>query len=151
MRISDWSSDVCSSDLDRIVTIKGKQVEGSTGEKRVRDARKLLSRLDTGTPIRIGYVRDGKPASAEVTPQIDQTVYVLQGDGSLMRAEGNVRMLRDDEGQLQVTADGFAVAPAPGVTPTVRHEIIRSGTGTAGKGQDCSPAGLRAQCPDRKS
>src|SRR3546814_4685395 len=61
---------------DRIVTIKGKQVEGSTGEKRVRHARKLLSRLDTGTPIRIGYVRDGKPASAEVTPQIDQNVYV---------------------------------------------------------------------------
>src|SRR3546814_5188683 len=72
---------------DRIVTIKGKQVEGSTGEKRVRDARKLLSRLDTGTPIRIGYVRDGKPASAEVTPQIDQTVYVLQGDGSLRSEE----------------------------------------------------------------
>src|SRR3546814_8990411 len=55
---------------DRIVTIKGKQVEGSTGEKRVRDARKLLSRLDTGTPIRIGYVRDGKPVSVEVTPQV---------------------------------------------------------------------------------
>src|SRR3546814_9974963 len=59
---------------DRIVTIKGQQVEGSTGEKRVRDARKLLSRLDTGTPIRIGYVRDGKPVSVEVTPQVDQTV-----------------------------------------------------------------------------
>src|SRR3546814_718603 len=121
---------------DRIVTIKGKQVEGSTGEKRVRDARKLLSRLDTGTPIRIGYVRDGKPASAEVTPQIDQTVYVLQGDGSLMRAEGNVRMLRDDDGQLQVTADSFDVAPAPGVPPKVRHAIIRIGPGPACRGKD---------------
>src|SRR3546814_10008665 len=77
---------------DRIVTIKGKQVEGSTGEKRVRDARKLLSRLDTGTPIRIGYVRDGKPVSVEVTPQVDQTVYILQENGSPMRAEGNVRV-----------------------------------------------------------
>src|SRR3546814_3663106 len=73
----------------------------------------LFRSLNTGTPIRVGYVRDGKPASAEVTPQIDQTVYVLQGDGSLMRAEGNVRMLRDDDGQLQVTADSFDVAPAP--------------------------------------
>src|SRR3546814_9852537 len=79
---------------DRIVTIKGKQVEGSTGEKRVRDARKLLSRLDTGTPIRIGYVRDGKPVSVEVTQKVDQTVYILQENGSLMRAEGNVRIDR---------------------------------------------------------
>src|SRR3546814_6433925 len=92
---------------DRIVTIKGKQVEGSTGEKRVRDARKLLSRLDTGTPIRIGYVRDGKPASVEVAPQIDQVVYILRDDGSLTRAEGNVRMQRDDADGLHVTADNI--------------------------------------------
>src|SRR3546814_9404184 len=150
MRISDWSSDVCSCDL-------------STGEKRGRDARKLLSRLDTGTPIRIGDVSDGKPASAEVTPQIDQTVYVLQGDGSLMRAEGNVRMLRDDDGQLQVTADSFDVAPAPGVPPKVRHEIIRIGPGPACKGKDCGTPALMSAFrwnglnlatvakPDRKS
>ena len=127
---------------DRIVTIKGKQVEGSTGEKRVRDARKLLSRLDTGTPIRIGYVRGGKPASVEVTPQIDQAVYLLQDDGSLMRAEGNVRMQRGDDGQLQVAADSFDVAPAPGVPPKVRHEIIRIGPGTACKGKDCDMPAL---------
>src|SRR3546814_1880169 len=103
MRISDWSADVCSSDL---------------------------------------------------------TVYVLQGDGSLMRAEGNVRMLRDDDGQLQVTADSFDVAPAPGVPPKVRHEIIRIGPGTACKGKDCgTPAlmsafrwnGLNLATVDRKS
>src|SRR3546814_208543 len=127
---------------DRIVTIKGKQVEGSTGEKRVRDARKLLSRLDTGTSIRIGYVRDGKPASVEVAPQIDQVVYILRDDGSLTRAEGNVRMQRDDADGLHVTADNIAFASAPGVPPKVRHEIIRIGPGTACKGKDCGTPAL---------
>src|SRR3546814_208507 len=98
MRISDWSSDVCSSEL---------------------------------------YGRDGKPVSVEVTPQVDQTVYILQENGSLMRAEGNVRMLRDDDGQLQVTADSFDVASAPGVPPKVHHEVIRIGPGVACKGKDC--------------
>src|SRR3546814_15928432 len=59
-----------------------------------------------------------------------------------MRAEGNVRMLRDDDGQLQVTADSFDVAPAPGVPPKVRHEIIRIGPGTACKGKDCGTPAL---------
>src|SRR5690606_26130783 len=61
---------------------------------------------------------------------------------SLMRAEGNVRMMHDDDGQLQVTADSFDVAPAPGVPPKVRHEIIRIGPGIACKGKDCDMPAL---------
>src|SRR3546814_16772664 len=96
MRISDWSSDVCSSDL--------------------------------------------------VTPQVDQTVYILQENGSLMRAEGNVRMLRDDDGQLQVTADSFDVASAPAVPPKVHHEVIRIGPGVACQGQDWAMPTLMPAC-----
>src|SRR3546814_19828478 len=102
MRISDWSSDVCSSDL--------------------------------------------------VTPQVDQTVYILQENDSLMHAEGNVRMLRDDDGQLQVTADSFDVATAPGVPPQVHHEVIRIRPGLACKGQECYMqtllSALRLKCTD---
>src|SRR3546814_19651268 len=90
MRISDWSSDVSSSDL----------------------------------------------------PQIDQVVYILRDDGSLTRAEGNVRMQRDDADGLHVTADNIAFASAPGVPPKVRHEIIRIGPGTACKGKDCGTPAL---------
>lgn len=127
---------------DRIVTIKGKQVQGASGDKRLQEAQKLLSGLSSDSAVRIGYVRDGKPASVEVTPQVDQAVYILQKDGSLMRAEGNVRMMHDDDGQLQVTADSFDVAPAPGVPPKVRHEIIRIGPGIACKGKDCDMPAL---------
>lgn len=127
---------------DRIVTIKGKQVQGTNGDKRLREAQKLLSGLSTGSAVRIGYVRNGKPASVEVTPQVDQTVYILQDDGSLMRAEGNVRMQRDDAGALHVTANSLEFAPAPGVPPKVRHEIIRIGPGTACKGKDCDMPAL---------
>ncbi len=124
---------------DRIVTIKGKQVQGSSGDKRLRDAQKLLSGLDTGSPVRIGYVRGGKPASVEVTPQVDQAVYILR-DGSLMRAEGNVRMARDASGKLEVVADRFDVTP--GVAPEIHTEIIRIGPGTACKGHDCNMPAL---------
>src|SRR3546814_12024776 len=93
MRISDWSSDVSSSDL----------------------------------------------------PQIDQVVYILRDDGSLTRAEGNVRMQRDDADGLHVTADNIPFASAPGVPPKVRHEIIRIGPGTACQRKDCgTPAMMSA-------
>src|SRR5690606_22445371 len=74
--------------------------------------------------------------------QIDQTVYILQDDGSLMRAEGNVRMQRDNAGALHVTADNVAFAPAPGVPPKVHREIIRIGPGVACKGKDCDMPAL---------
>src|SRR3546814_16969034 len=62
-----------------------------------------------------------------------------------MRAEGNVRMLRDDDGQLQVSADWLVLAARTGVPPKVGHEIIRDGPGTACKGKDCgTPARMSA-------
>src|SRR5690606_5872752 len=75
---------------DRITVIDGSTLQGSSGELRLRNARKLLSsRLEAGSPVRIGYVRDGKPASVDVTPQAGQGLYILQDDGSVTRAEGN--------------------------------------------------------------
>ena len=125
---------------DRIVTIRGKQVQGTSGDRRLRDAQKLLSGLSAGSAIRIGYVRNGKPDSVEVTPQIDQAVYILH-DGSLLRAEGNVRMMRSQAGKLEVTADRIDNTRAP-LAPEIRSEIIRIGPGTACKGKDCDMPAL---------
>lgn len=122
---------------DRIVMIDGSQLQGSSGTLRLRNAQKLLSRLETGSPVRIGYVRDGKPASIAVTPQIDQTVYFVRDNGSLLRADGNVQMSRDDAGRLQITADRVDNSLAPGVAPEIRKEVIRIGPGIACKGNDC--------------
>src|SRR5690606_21626460 len=128
---------------DRITVIDGSTLQGSSGELRLRNARKLLSsRLEAGSPVRIGYVRDGKPASVDVTPQAGQGLYILQDDGSVTRAEGNVRVTSDASGRLDVAADRINVARAPGVPSTVRHEIIRIGPGTACKGDDCDTPAL---------
>ncbi|WP_084499597.1 PDZ domain-containing protein [Luteimonas mephitis] len=127
---------------DRIVVIDGRQLQGSSGTLRLHNAQKLLSRLEAGSPVRIGYVRDGKPASIAVTPQIDQTVYLVRDDGSLLRADGNVQMLRDRAGRIQVTADRIDNSLAPGVAPEVRREIIRIGPGIACKGNECDMPAL---------
>jgi membrane-associated protease RseP (regulator of RpoE activity) len=127
---------------DRIVMIDGSQLQGSSGTLRMRNAQKLLSRLETGSPIRIGYVRGGKPASVAVTPQVDQTVYFVRDNGSLLRADGNVRMSRDDAGRLQISADRLDNTLAPGVAPEIRREIIRIGPGIACKGNDCDMPAL---------
>jgi membrane-associated protease RseP (regulator of RpoE activity) len=122
---------------DRIVTIEGASLQGTTGALRLRNARKLLSRVEAGSPVRIGYVRGGKPASVAVTPQIDQTVYFVRDDGSLLRASGNVKMARDRTGRLQVDADRVDHTLAPGVAPEIRQEIIRIGPGAGCNGGHC--------------
>ena len=122
---------------DRIVMIDGASLQGTTGALRLRNARKLLSRVEAGSPVRIGYVRGGKPASVAVTPQIDQTVYFVRDDGSLLRASGNVHMARDSTGRLQVDADRVNHTLAPGVAPEIRQEIIRIGPGAGCKGGHC--------------
>lgn len=126
---------------DRIVMIDGTQLQGSSGTRRLRNAQRLLSELDTGSPVRIGYVRDGKPASVEVTPQVDQVVYVLRGDGSLARAEGNVRIARSDKGVTQVHGDNIQFYQAA-VAPEIGSEIIHIGPGIACKGNDCDMPAL---------
>jgi len=100
---------------DRITSIDGKQILGSSGELRVENARKLLSDLDADTPVKVGYARDGRTAVASVTPKMD----------------GNVFMLRSGEGPARW------VAGVPGVAPRVRSEVFRIGPHGECKGKDC--------------
>ena len=100
---------------DRITSIDGRQILGSSGELRVENARKLLGDLDTDTPVKIGYVRDGRSAVASVTPKLD----------------GNVFMLRSGDGPARW------MAGAPGVAPRVRSEVFRIGPQGECKGKDC--------------
>ena len=90
---------------DRITSIDGTQVLGSSGELRVDNARKLFADLDEGKAVRIGYVRGGKAATASVTPMLDQEiVWVGGGDRTFPRVQ-----------RIDV----------PGIAPDVREEVIR--------------------------
>jgi membrane-associated protease RseP (regulator of RpoE activity) len=102
---------------DRIVSVGGTQVLGSSGELRVDNARKLLGDIEAGKVVRIGYVRNGKPATVNVTPSLDQEVFWVGTPG-----EGLPRVRR---------------ISVPGMAPDVHQEIIRIGPRGDCKGKDC--------------
>lgn len=102
---------------DRVVRIDGKEVLGSSGELRVENARKLLGKLDTKTPVRLVYVRDGRNGVATVTPKLDQQIFLWRGDAPM--------------------AFGHEGASLPGVAPKIHRELIRIGPGGDCKGEDC--------------
>ena len=110
---------------DRITSVNGTPVLGSTGELRVDNARKLLGDLEAGKSVRIGYVRDGRTATVNVTPGNERDVFWIGGP-----AEGVPRVRRID---------------VPGVDPDVRQEIIRISPKGDCKGKDCKfPALMEA-------
>jgi len=113
---------------DRITSIDNRQILGSSGELRVENARKLLSDLDAGKQVKVGYVRGGRVAVSSVTPKLGDRIMVLpDGDGALhgfWEGEGPVRVFTD-------RVDGAL----PGVAPRLRTEIRRIGPDC--KGKDC--------------
>jgi len=114
---------------DRIVSVDGRQVLGSSGELRVQNLRKLLGGLEAGKPIRIGYVRDGRTAIADVTPQTGRGLHVFSADGF----------------DFDPAAFDFDLDEMQAATAAMRKELIRIGPQGACKGEDCRmPALLSA-------
>ena len=143
---------------DRIISVDGRRVEAASAEARVQQARELLAALDAKTSVRLGYERDGKPATLSLTPKVDDRVMVLQGPGSgnfdrdvkvFVGDDGGVReidaeRIRIDAGEARARAVE-ARARATGareraewvmVAPDVRTEVIRLGSDC--KGEDCT-------------
>lgn len=65
---------------DRIVSIDGKAVSGATGTARIEQLRKMLDGLKEGSAIRVGYERDGRAATASVTPAKGAPVALFDSD-----------------------------------------------------------------------
>jgi membrane-associated protease RseP (regulator of RpoE activity) len=102
---------------DRVTSIGGRQILGSSGALRVENARKLLAELDTKTPVKLGYLRDGRSATVSVTPKLDDDVVVLRGHGDAPMAIERMH--------------------PPGVAPRIRSEVFRIGPRGECKGKDC--------------
>ncbi|HVI58769.1 MAG TPA: PDZ domain-containing protein [Luteimonas sp.] len=119
---------------DRITSVDGNQVLGSNGDLRMRNLRKLLGHLEAGTKTRIGYLRDGRAATADVTPAAGRHLFVFSDDG-----DGNAMF---DRGDFDFDFDFDAM---PAIAPEIRREIIRIGPDGACKGNACkAPALLSA-------
>ena len=144
---------------DRITSVDGKRVDAGSADARVQQARELLAALDTKTAVRLGYERDGKPATLSLTPKVDDRVMVLQGPGGAA-FDGDVKVFVGEDGDVrEITADRIRIdtdaarahavearvhAKAAGerrsewlmVAPDVRTEVIRLGSDC--KGEDCT-------------
>ena len=97
---------------DRLVSLDGVVVTGADGDARLADVRARLAKLDAKTPVRVGYVRDGKDAVVAVTPRIADNVFVW-----------NAR-----EAQM---AMGEGIPALAGIAPEIHREVIRLGDGDA--------------------
>src|SRR3546814_9229882 len=69
MRISDWSSDVCSSDLRAIRTILA--LAGAE-DQRAGQSRPATHRMDDGRAGEVGEARFGEPAAAPGPGALDR-------------------------------------------------------------------------------
>ncbi|WP_149196591.1 PDZ domain-containing protein [Luteimonas suaedae] len=87
---------------DRLVSIDGSRLLGSSGELRAANARKLLAGVSADTPVRLGYERDGRVATVAVTPRIGRGAVLLR-DTDLSEALLAART-QASEGLRQATA-----------------------------------------------
>src|SRR5690606_4730249 len=111
--------------------VDGTDVLGSSGALRVENARKLLRDLETDTPVRIGYVRDGRRASATATPAPNARAFAFTtGDGGAFEWFDGAE-LRRIEALAREFADSEVVKSLPGIAPEVRREVIRLADGEA--------------------
>jgi len=122
---------------DRLLAVSGNQIIGSSGTLRVGNARKLLGKLETATPVRITYLRDGKTAVATVTPKIGDRVVVLRGLTADSRIEKRVRPGEDGGQVFAFEADNVDGMIAPHASSQIHKEIIRLGPAGECKGTDC--------------
>lgn len=124
---------------DRLLSVDGTPVSGTDADQRVARARELLRDLDTGTPVRLGYLRDGRSATLDVTPEINERVFVWNGDAP--EAPGNPTFLEGDLQDLagvEIDINRIQHDLPPGVAPQMRTEIMRLGANGPCKDQPCN-------------
>lgn len=117
---------------DRIVSIRGTPILGTNGKLRLDNARKLLRDVEAGKPVRLGYVRDGRNATADVTPRMDERVFAWRGSDG---AGSPLRLGAGSEFELMDLDTDAPLAPAS--ARDIRREIIRIGPDGGCKGPDC--------------
>jgi hypothetical protein len=95
---------------DRLVSIDGLAILGSDDNARLADLRTKLAKLDTKTPVRVGYVRDGHEATVSVTPHVSDRLFMWNGSDSPMTFSGDVTLQEGADGSFSgATADSLEV------------------------------------------
>src|SRR3546814_18760224 len=131
MRISDWSSDVCSSDLDPDVSIDVEELAGGAVSG-VRRVDVVFTELERGYPI-VGELRVfGDGPILELAPKLEWSVTEYEYE----EGEGQGYAVASLPGVADQAQDGSPEIPAVanrGITG-VRHGMTgRTGEGRWGK------------------
>lgn len=122
---------------DRLLSVDGTLLADADADLRVAKARKLLGSLDTGTPVKLAYARNGRNATLSVTPQVNERVFVWNGEApralaTPMSPGGGVHEL------ASIDIETLRHALPPGVAPQLRTEIIRMGADDLCKDKPCN-------------
>jgi len=67
---------------DRLVAVDGATIRGADADARLATARAMLGKLETGKPVRLGYVRDGRSATVAATPQLGDRLRLWTIEGA---------------------------------------------------------------------
>lgn len=111
---------------DRLVSINGSQILGATGQLRVDNARKLLGGTAMERPVKLGYLRDGRAASLDVTPSRHPGLMVFGNDvdGTVKMDNGRIVINRSVGAPVSIDMDALT-----GITPEIQQEISRINSG----------------------
>ena len=99
---------------DRLVAVDGVAISGADADARMANARTVLGKLETGKPVRLGYIRDGRNATVTATPQLGDRLRLWTIEGA-------------------TPGEPLAL----GVDPGVRTEVLRLQDLDPCKGDDC--------------
>jgi hypothetical protein len=113
---------------DVLLTVDGKPIAGD-GDAAIASARTLLSKLEKGDVLKLGYRRDGKAGQATVT--VDSIARVMRF--SSMQVPPGMTMAIP------------AGAPVPMVAPNVEMEIARFAAAPCGPGDDACEMPMLSQ------
>lgn len=147
---------------DRLVSIDGTRILGSSGELRAANARKLLGRLSADAPVRLGYERDDRAATVAVTPRVGRGAVLLrdtdlseallaartQASEGLRQATAAMRNVQmpDIAAEVQaalaasdISAEVQAALAETNIAAEVRAALAGSGLSADCDGEDCAP------------
>ena len=115
---------------DRLISLDGIAITGTDEEARLADVRAKLAKLDTKTPVRVGYVRDDRETTVSVTPHVADRLFMWNGSDAPMTFLGDVTIQEGADGDFSgATADRVDVNLPLGVAPEIHREVIRLGDG----------------------
>lgn len=120
---------------DRLVSIGGTPILGSSAQLRLENARKLARALEADTPAAIGYERDGRRASVQATPKSGSGLMVFSG-GTLAELRGGVGAESLDDGSFRLSADSIRINTGA-IADEVSRALAASGLSTDCDSDDC--------------